>query len=73
LPDPSILDEILLAVRRLDDEVWAKPSDLEPPLRIQQPQLIERGSGEQMYEGTIEKGTLRQAEIGAFSGFRLVG
>ena len=34
LPDPSILCEIPLRVCGLHYEIWAKPSNLEPPLRI---------------------------------------
>ena len=35
LPNPSILYEILLPVCSLDHDIRAKPSNLEPPLRIQ--------------------------------------
>src|SRR6266566_714333 len=64
LSDPSILHEILLGVRSLHNDVWAKAPDFETPLRIQCPQPIERGRGQQMHERTVEESTLRQIEVG---------
>ncbi len=51
LADPGILHEIPFGGRGLHHDVRAKPSDLEPPLRIQFPQAIERGRGQQMHDG----------------------
>src|SRR5262249_44041358 len=63
LPDPSILHKIFLAGIRLHDYVWTEPPNLEAPLWIKHSKPIDRGRGQQMHDGTIEKGTLRQAEI----------
>src|SRR6266853_2697659 len=64
LPDPSVLHETLLAVSGLHYDVWAKSSDLEAPLRIQHSQSIEGRRCQKMDEGTVEKRTFRQIEVG---------
>ncbi len=55
LPDPGILHEILVVIRGLYHDVWAKPPNLETPIWIQRAQAIERGCGQQMHHSTIEK------------------
>src|SRR5262245_11783722 len=64
VPNPGILHKVLLAGCDLHHDVRAKPSDFETPLWIELPQPIERGCGQYMNQGTIEKGTLRQTEVG---------
>ena len=54
-PYPSILHEILLAAWGLDHDIWAKASDLEASLWIQQLQPIKRGGCQEMHNGAVEK------------------
>src|SRR5438093_7557182 len=62
LSDPRILHEVvrLLTVHH---DVWPKSADFESPLRVQRPQPIERGGGQQVYRRTVEEGPLWKAEL----------
>ena len=64
LPDPGIFREVLLAVRGFHHDIWAKPPNLEAPRWIQFPQPIECSRGQQMNDGTVEKRSFRQTEVG---------
>src|SRR5205809_5367971 len=64
MTEPVILNEVLFARCRRNNNVWTKPPHLEAPLRIQFAQAIERGRGQQVDRGTVEERFLRQSEIG---------
>src|SRR5439155_17597479 len=60
--NPVVLHEALFSRAELHHDVWTKAPHLEAPLRVQLPQAIERGRGQEVHDGTVEKRLLRQGE-----------
>ena len=54
LPNPIVFDESLLS-SSIDHNIWSKAPYLEPALRVERTQSIDRPSGQNVQGGIVEK------------------
>ena len=62
--DPSVFNKTLLTHHRFHHDVGSKSLDLEPPLRIEVMEPVERGGGQEMDRRAVEKYPRGKGEVG---------